>query len=81
MLFSKPVMINSNTIFLNFCFIYVNKEYQAYRSLCLKEEIISRKKILRIKAIHAYLIQFSPAEKLPPSSHRSLFPHFFRSSF
>lgn len=50
------------------------------QSLSKRRNDIQKKK-LRIKANHAYLIQFSPAEKLLLSLHRSLFPHFFRSSF
>lgn len=79
MLFSsKP--FKSNTIFSSFL-LHLRGAKISYPSLCLKEEITSRKKKLRIKAIHAYLIQISPAELLLQFSHRSTFRPFFRSSF
>lgn len=82
---SRPCCLACQAIPTRYFFISAsftcNKKYPAYPSLCLKEEMISRKKTLRIKANHAYWIQFSPAEKLLLSLHRSLFPHFFRSSF
>lgn len=79
MLFSQPV--NSNTIFSSFLLhLRVAKISGLSQTLSKRRNNIQKKR-LRIKAIHVYLIQFSPAEKLLLSSDRSPFPPFFRSSF
>ena len=75
--------INSNTIFSSFLLhLRVAQISGLSQTLSKRRNNIQKKKRLRIKAIHLYLIQFSPAEKLLLSSHRSSpFPPFFRSSF